>query len=354
MATKVNYVKLYRDTWANGELARTTDIIGMDVAKVNVEVEVEGDPMPDEIEVQIRTREPGNKQGGKATIKSVKLMIPRASKYSKWYLRNVAIKELGSFMGDGDAFKEVATVVRTDGTSDRYFRGGLASKWAMRGSAVQRKTGGADKGNDAKEQPHARKLILSGGVEVLEVSVVPKPSLKLNPLKSKTWAFIRSPADIFYYSGHALGGNLVDHPTYDTWLTPADLLKSWRTGKTLSNSPMDIDALIIAGCSIMYIDPVSMNGPGMEWAKLLCWKQGPLRVILGNYDTTPLDSQGGNTLAANMAAKISKGLDYDKYMAAWFASNKAAGIKVGCGVDAAGYWYMDSKTGATNGPYPLP
>ena len=299
-------------------------------------------------------REPGNKQGGKATVKPVKLMIPRASKYSKWYLRNVAINELGSFTGDGDAFKEVATVVRTQGTSDQYFRAGLGSKSAQRGTAVQRPTGGADKGNEAKEQPHALKLFLSGGVEVLEVSVVPKQGLQLNPAKSKTWAFIRSPADIFYYSGHALGGNLVDHPTYDTWLTPADLLKSWKAGKTISNSPMDLDVLIIAGCSIMHIDPVSKKGPGLEWAKLLWGKQGPLRVILGNYDTTPLDSQGGNTLAAQMAAKIAKGLEYDKYVAAWFAANKTAGIKVGCGVDAAGYWYMDSKTGATNGPYPLP
>jgi hypothetical protein len=353
MATKVNYVKLYRDVWSQGELTKTTDIIGMDATKVNIEVEADGNPMPDAIEVQVRTREPGNKQGGKATIKPVKLMIPRASQHSKWYLRNVAISELGSFMGEGDSFNEVATVVRTAGTSDQYFRQGLGAKWAIRGTAVQRPTGGSDKGNEAKEQPHALKLFLSGGVEVLEVSVVQKPGLQLNPVKTKTWAFIRSPADIFYYSGHALGGNLVDHPTYDIWLTPDTLLKSWKTGKTLSNSPMDIDALIIAGCSIMHIDPVKKKGSGLEWAKLLCTKEGPLRVILGNYDTTPLDSQGGNTLAAQMAAKIAKGLDYDKYVAAWFAANKTAGIKVGCGVDQAGYWYMDPKTGGTNGPYPI-
>ena len=65
----------------------------------------------------MRTREPGNKTGGKATVKPVRLTIPRAGQ-SKWYLRQVAINELGGFMGDGDAYKEVATVVRTGGVAN--------------------------------------------------------------------------------------------------------------------------------------------------------------------------------------------------------------------------------------------
>ena len=70
--------------------------------------------------------------------------------------------------------------------------------------------------------------------------------------------FVRSPADIVFYSGHGAwwDGNLLrdqGHHTYDSWLEPAELLGSWmRDASNLQASPMDIDALIINGCSVLF------------------------------------------------------------------------------------------------------
>ena len=84
---------------------------------------------------------------------------------------------------------------------------------------------------------------------------------------------VRSPADVVYYSGHGLSGSgklgidtqpkpCPQHGPVLDWLGPSDLTPVWI-------SPMDLDILILAGCSVLNINFTSPpTGPGVAWSKL--------------------------------------------------------------------------------------
>ena len=72
--------------------------------------------------------------------------------------------------------------------------------------------------------------LVGGGVEVVDVSLVRPPGKEFASASlPKTWMFVRSPADIFFYSGHGAwwDGNLLrdqgNHHS-DSWLEPNELL----------------------------------------------------------------------------------------------------------------------------------
>jgi hypothetical protein len=94
---------------------------------------------------------------------------------------------------------------------------------------------------------------MAGGVEVLEVTVNPKPGIFIK--RGFDWGFARCPADIVFYFGHGSWGNgyLITHPSYDVWLDPIDMLEFWGN-TTMASCPMDTDCLIINGCNVLYWD----------------------------------------------------------------------------------------------------
>ena len=373
MAVTIKKVQLYKDVWSMGKLQRKMDIIGMDVANVNIEVEVEGTEFPAEIEVTIKTREPGNKFSKRGTVKTpVSVKLKRAGS-SVWYLKQIPLKEIATFWQAEMGILEVATVVRADGTSDGKFRGPLLNNgWSLRGIGKQPRSPGGDTGNDSVEQPDAKKLLFAGGVEVLEVEVVKQPGWKLK--QTRDWAFVRSPADVMYYSGHGAiwNGQIVLHPDHEDWCTPEAILDKWKM-KGNENCPADLDVLILNGCSLLNWEAKTAHNPmadyqkdvadarniGLRWAELLCTKKGPLRVLLGNYDSAPLDSNPkdpnaltGDKIAENFAARMLKlGANWDQYAQAWLEVNK--GTRAGAAMDQRGYWFTD-KAGKIQGPIRLP
>ena len=276
------------------------------------------------------------------------------------YKLKVPVEKLAEVQNMPDNVPEVATVVRTGGTSDQLFRSTLEAKgWAHRGTAVQPAIGKPDHTGDLiKEQPDARTLFLTGGVEVVDVGLVqPADKEFAHSSLPTTWMFVRSPADIVFYSGHGpwWDGNLLReqaHHTYDSWLDPAELLGSWmRDTSNLQASPMDIDALIINGCSVLFwnrlnetLDDPARGDWGLHWAELLTSKQGPLFVILGYRATAPLDDPMGNRIAREFAEQIVGGLgmNYDKYARVWLEINaKYESTRTAAALDNKGYWYIN-------------
>src|SRR5262249_20944335 len=127
---------------------------------------------------------------------------------------------------------EFATVVRASdasapATADAGFRQPLLSKgWAWRGMGRQGRRAPSASGDVNLKMPDAKRLMLAGGVELLEISVQPQPGLSLQD--PRTWGFLRSPADVFFYTGHGQYGNLVTHAGggpgfHDPWLSAAEL-----------------------------------------------------------------------------------------------------------------------------------
>ena len=196
--------------------------------------------------------------------------------------------------------------MRDGGTSDRYFIKG--NNFVNRGNAI---------GNDAdknSEKPPARKLLLSGGAEIVEVSVKSQNNVELDGKEIINKVLIKSPADVLYYSGHGsrYGYLLSVNPEVNA----QELLESWR------RNSHTLKALIIAGCSVISIHKVEgekhnyyfnkddRNGPGMQWAKLLESKGGPVKSICGSWAAAPTDNQkggpGGNEIAARMGQKLAE------------------------------------------------
>src|SRR4029079_942429 len=171
--------------------------------------------------------------------------------------------------------KEVATIVRSGGTSDAVFRRAL--KWNVRGIGIQPVTVGASTASESSEIPDAFALFRSAGVEVLELKVPALPNWRV---PGSVKRLVRSPADVVYYSGHGLSvsGKLAidtdpktcpQHGPVRDWLGASDLTSVWT-------SPMDLDVLILAGCSVLRIDfsTSTPTGPGVGWSGLLRAKGG--------------------------------------------------------------------------------
>jgi hypothetical protein len=199
----------------------------------------------------------------------------------------------------------------------------------------------------------------------MEVSVPASSGFKVDH-QAKTWAFVRSPADVFFYSGHGGWWNcnlLREDQTgwattgYPLWLSPETLLASWRQQKDIATSPMDLDVLIINGCSVLgnwgpstdeeaYDGAQTMRSCALRWQDLLSSRKGPLVAILSYRDTAPLDSGGGDQIALDMAHAIvhTLGDNWDAYARKWLEINtKYRQTRTAAAIDNAGYWYINQK-----------
>lgn len=321
------------------------DVIGLDVNAVNLRVTASGLPdavMPAEIEVLVSSHPP-NGDAAPATLSSpVPLRLPRLPAAPgpgrAGYGLSRTPGDLGPFLAVETRRREVATVVRQPdhlgpGTSDRAFVSALG--WAPRGRGTVPGTRTGSTGTPTGEVPDARQLFLAAGVEVLEVTVLPLPGLRVTASPAR--ALIRSPADVFYYSGHGSSAQncLLFEPVLreaSCWLKPADLLPHWR-------SPLDLDVLIIAGCSVLRVDfPLvgSPSGNGLAWAPLLTGQGGPLAAILGYGGSAPSDARGGDDIARAMGARLAGGSR--DFARDWMEVNEARRAWNAVALDTRGYW----------------
>ena len=251
------------------------EIIGVDFPDVNILVEMSGQDLPDFVEVKIHSRLP-NRLPGAATINSpIFRKLPRVQGTNSYFL-SCPIENLGSFLEVNLPYtlKKLATLHRIGGTSDSSFRN--AGTWKMRGIGSQPSKVGIDTGEEFSEAPDGRRLILAGGVEVLDVSFSPVEGWDVQVRHGRTWRLIRSPADVFYYSGHGGTDLLIQRGRFhDPWLSAGDLIQLWPAN-------LELDVFIIAGCSIL-------EKARPQMAKLIT--DGPLVAILGYRLPDPLTKE---------------------------------------------------------------
>ncbi|GIJ64029.1 FAD-dependent oxidoreductase [Virgisporangium aurantiacum] len=339
-------------------------VLGVDTATVEVVAVASGLPaalMPAEVVVEVTSRLPNRKPGG-GTLASplrwpVRATGPDPANPARTRYRDARpLDALGGFLAVGPGAAQVATVVRPGGTSDARFRTALGA--AAHGIATQPPTPTGTTGDRSREIPDALALFRAGGVEVLELAVRALPNWRLpGPVRG----LVRSPADVFYYSGHGLSGSgklAIDTTgspcgvsgSYLDWLGPADLALVWPPA-------MDLDVLVIAGCSVLRIDRSTSppSGPGVAWTRLLRSKGGPLVALLGYQRGAPCDSPNGDAIAAAMAARIRSGsTDYAKD---WLTANGDHNANNAVAIDNRGYWTITATwTGGYGivGPHVVP
>lgn len=323
-------------------------IIGLDTASLNVEFKASGLPaavMPSQISVEIASRSP-NGAGGTATLgTAIKLDAARfgadsANPNRIVYRLSKPLATLGAFLKAERYIKEVATIVRPGGTSDVNFRRALG--WNVRGIATQPTSASGSTGAESSEVPDAFALFRSAGVETLEVRIPAQPNWTVpGPVKR----LVRSPADVVYYSGHGLSssGKLAidtapqtcpQHGPVQGWLGASDLTPVWT-------SPMDLDVLIIAGCSVLKLNfsGSSASGPGVGWSSLLRAKGGPLVAILGYAGSAPCDSPNGERIANLMAQRINRGST--SFAKDWLTVNGDNNANNAVAMDDQGYWWIE-------------
>ena len=341
------------------------EVTGLHTTNLNIELVASGLPpatMPPKISVELTSRVPNGAAGtssidpAKAVSLDLDQIGPDKAKPTQIIYRITrAISSIGDFLKVDHTLKEMATVVRVLGTSDLFFRGALG--WTLRGFSTQPIVAGGSTGSEASETPDAHTLFRAGGVEVLQVKVLPKPNhVPPNDIKR----LIRSPAEVMYYSGHGLsrtGMLLFDsdpqmcprHGPLGPWLGAADLTPVWK-------SPIDLQVLIIAGCSVLMIDSSTTpaSGPGLSWAPLLTSKGGPLEAMLGYRGSAPCDSPVGENIAKEMGERMAKGST--DYVQDWLEINKSVRALNAAGMDAKGYWWIDTvaKIAFIKGPEPIP
>lgn len=340
-------------------------VVGLDTTAIAVELVATGLPaatLPDRIGITLVTR-PANRAAGSGTVASpVAWDVPRsgpdpAAPHRMRYRISRPVADLGPMLAVEKRVKEVATVVRSGGTSDATVRSVLG--WVPRGRATQPTTVTGSTGSAATETPDARTLFRAGGVEVLEVRLAPRPHWQVPAAAVR---LLRSPADVFYYSGHGLSSSgklAVDtgpgpascpaSGPFADWLGPADLVPHWR-------SPMDLDVLVIAGCSVLRIDPSTSppTGPGVAWTALLVARGGPLAALLGYRSSAPCDTPNGDRIAAAFTRRLAGGSS--RFAHDWLTANGDHNADNAVAIDARGYWWIDSGVlgGYTiKGPAPL-
>jgi hypothetical protein len=165
--------------------------------------------------------------------------------------------------------------------------------------------------------------------------------MKKDPVKGIVKRLIRSPADIFYYSGAANDDGCLAIGK-DCWASPKDLKGYWQ-------SPFDLEVLILAGSSVLSIEFLNgkARGPGVEWTKLLKSKGGPLTAILGYGGEAPADKPVGNEIAYQMGEKIVAGLNDDQWVKVWLKINgDHSGRQTwnAVGMDEKGYWWIEKRS----------
>ncbi|MBF0686378.1 MAG: S8 family serine peptidase [Cellulomonas sp.] len=340
------------------------EVVGLDTATVDLEVTASGMPvatMPGTVVVTLATRPPNRAAGAATVLVPVPVELTRLAPEAAHpgrsrYTRAVALPDVGPLLQVERARPEVATVVRAGGTSDAALRTALG--WAPRGAADQPTTAaaGTSTGSAAREAPDAMALLRAGGVEVLDARLAPRPGWTPPAPVAR---LVRSPADLVYYSGHGLrSGRLAidteskqcpERGTYVQWIGPAAL--GWR-------SPMDVDVLVLAGCSVLHVDVSTSppTGPGLEWATLLTGRGGPLAALLGYGAAAPCDSRGGDDIATAFGRRLAAGSR--SFVTDWLEVNMDARATNAVAVDARGYWWIERTWGGLGsqiaGPRSLP
>ena len=111
----------------------------------------------------------------------------------------------------------------------------------------------------------------------------------------------------------------------------------------------NLEILIINGCSVIGDWGLSNNGSmapcASRWRKLLL-DPGPLFAILSYRDTAPLDSNGGDQIALEMAQAIVKGLgdQWENYARKWVEINARHPLtRTAAAISLSGYWYINQK-----------
>jgi hypothetical protein len=378
MAVRIKSVTVLNTT-GTAAINRLTDVLGLNVSQLNVRIEIDPttDP-PADLPVEVRLFEPKLRRLNKSSMAGVFNTTARLQAGMNTYLVSVPLSSFAKFMASGDSLKEVATVVRDGGTSSAKFRSRLAGGgWAVRGAGKQAGEGKPDvTGNILDEQPDGKALFLAGGVELMEVRVPATAGVTVGP-QAVTWAFVRSPADVFFYSGH--GGwwncNLLreDHHStattgYPLWLSPEEILGFWKKQTDITTSPMDLDVLIINGCSVLGdwgpstageavgdAATNTMRSCALRWQDLLTSRKGPLFALLSYRDTAPMDSNGGDDVAVEMAQVMIDTLktDWAAYPRAWLEINaKRRQTRTAAAINNAGYWYINQKMAPASSTHP--
>ena len=124
-------------------------------------------------------------------------------------------------------------------------------------------------------------------------------------------ALVRSPADVWFYSGHgSRNGALVIGPPFDPWMTPETLAAKWK-----GSSSGDLRVVIINGCYVLTRTRIgNAPSPAFRWSQLLRVRGGPLDCILGYDDLAPKDvvpsltgqPRGGGFVAREIAKYIAQ------------------------------------------------
>jgi OmpA family len=346
---------------------RWEDVIGYGgtdhrwIDKINIEVEAFGAPrtwntvnapelpvMPTYVDVKLQSRPPGKVKGGATITSALPWVVPQVGQGSDpdrtAYRLSRPVSEAGRFLDvKPGRFSELATVRRlADNAGEAHnnsandFRKALG--WASRGDAIQKID--PNTGDESWERPDARRLLYAGGMEVLEVAVTGRAA---RPEHRVTKNLIRSPADVFYYSGNGKkDGSLVDDQG-EPWISPVDLYKYVWT------KPLDVDVLILAAPWVLNID--SGAGPGLQWAKLLKAKGGPLTAILGYRAEAPAWTTAAE-LAKQMAERIrtsAAGWKDDHWVRAWLQlngdheDNRGRKTWNAVGMAGSGYWWIRDR-----------
>src|SRR5689334_3518072 len=98
MAIRIKGVTIL-DTTATTPINRLTDVLGMNVDKLNIRVEIDAtrDTIPDEIPLEIRVMEPKLRRAGKSSMSGVLNATAKKSGTLR-YLATVPLASFGSFM----------------------------------------------------------------------------------------------------------------------------------------------------------------------------------------------------------------------------------------------------------------
>src|SRR5215212_571370 len=241
-------------------------------AELNIVAEARGAAfidMPNTLPVDLQSRSP-NRSGGRASLATMlRQNLPKHSDVGGGVTRYQLSESWDGLPFKKDSVREVATVVRAgkDATADRTFRASLL--YTVRGFARQPfaklNPGGktvtfdSDLGdpNSKRETPPAESIMVSGGLEVLEARV-PVAAERKVPAGVVARGLVRSPADIWFYSGHGVeSGELAVGPlnghSYAPWKEPSDFLSAWVTSGNKARTA-DMKIFIINGCNVLNLD----------------------------------------------------------------------------------------------------
>jgi hypothetical protein len=381
MALRIKTLTILDDTLKT-PANRLNAVIGLSnpdqpaVTQLNVRIEVDGGTgLSDTIPIEVRVLEPKRHRDVMSSMSRPFNATAKRDGTTRFYLASVDPWDPTFRLQPEKTKLKVATVVRQGGTSAALFRSNLTNGgWAWRGHAKQPGIGQSVDdvtGDINDEQPDAKTLFLAGGVELLEVRVPASADIHVNPLARRSWVFFRSPADVFFYSGHGswkwcsllidAGVGADGEELYPEWLTPEAILEAWQ------DRPVDV--LIINGCSVLGAG-LSGQDKGVppctgRWRKLLKKEGGPLSAILSYRGTAPLDQMGsgqagGDQIAREMAKAMLDGLknDWGSYAHKWIEINARYPLtRTAAAMDDKGYYYINTAKepkSHTHGERPLP